>query len=175
MPNYIRACVPGGSFFFTVAILDRRRKLLTEHIDALRSAFARTMQRRPFTIDAMVVLPDHLHCIWTLPPGDTDYSSRWQAIKSTFSRAVPADERLSARRVAKGERGIWQRRFWEHSIRDDCDFAHHADYIHNNPVKHGHAARAADWPHSTFHRYVERGIYPLNWAVDFGVIELDLE
>ena len=175
MPNYIRACVPGGSFFFTVAILERRRALLTSHVDALRAAFARTMQRRPFTIEAMVVLPDHLHCIWTLPPGDTDYSSRWHAIKSTFSRAVPADERLSARRITKGERGIWQRRFWEHSIRDERDFAHHADYIHINPVKHGHAVRACDWPHSTFHRYVERGIYTLDWAAGNDVIDLDLD
>ena len=174
MPNYIRACVPGGSFFFTVVILERHRALLTEHIDALCAAFARTMQRRLFTIDAMVVLPDHIHCIWTLPPGDTHYSSRWHAIKATFSRAVPADERLSARRVAKGERGIWQRRFWEHSIRDERDFAHHADYIHFNPVKHGHATRAADWPHSTFHRYVERGIYSLDWAAADDVIDLDL-
>ncbi len=159
--NHLRALVPGGSFFFTVAILERQRALLTRHIDALRVAFARTMQRQPFTIDAIVVLPDHLHCIWTLPPGDTDYSNRWHAMKSILSRAVPADERRSTRRIARGERGVWQRRFREHPIRDEDDFARHADCIHIDPVKHGHATRAADWRHSTFHW---REISQARWA-----------
>jgi len=143
MPRYIRAHIPGGTFFFTVVILERKRRLLIEHIDALRGAFASVQAQRPFTIDAAVILPDHLHCIWTLPDGDADFSARWHAIKSKFSRSLPSQEQLSTRRVAKGERGIWQRRFWEHVIRDDEDFTRHMDYIHYNPVKHGHARRVA--------------------------------
>jgi len=141
MPRYIRAIVPGGTFFFTVTLLERRRSLVIEHIDALRTAFATARIRLPFSIDAMVVLPDHLHCLWTLPEGDADFSRRWRAIKSAFSRAIPAGEHLSPRRLAKGERGVWQRRFWEHVIRDERDFERHADYIHFNPVKHGHVRR----------------------------------
>jgi putative transposase len=175
MPSYTRAFVPGGTFFFTVALLERRHRLLTEHIELLRHAFSVTQARRPFTLDAVVILPDHLHCLWTLPPGDADFSSRWHAIKSGFSRSIPRGERLSARRISKGERGIWQRRFWEHTIRDERDFERHADYIHYNPVKHGRARRAADWPFSSFERYVERGIYPLDWGAGNEVRDLDLE
>jgi REP-associated tyrosine transposase len=173
MPRYIRAFVPGGTFFFTVALLERRRRLLTDHIEALRAAFAAVQAKRPFTIDAIVVLPDHLHCLWTLSAGDADFSMRWHAIKAAFSRAVPKGERLSARRVAKGERGIWQRRFWEHTIRDERDFERHADYIHFNPVKHGHVRCVADWPYSTFRRYAQRGIYPLDWSAGDDVRDLD--
>jgi putative transposase len=173
MPRYIRAIVPGGTFFFTVAILDRRRRLLIDHIESLRAAFATVKARRPFRMDAVVILPDHLHCIWTLPPGDTNFSIRWHAIKSAFSRAIPQGERLSARRVSKGERGIWQRRFWEHAIRDEDDFARHVDYIHYNPVKHRHAARAADWPHSSFRHYVEQGAYAPDWGASDVVRNLD--
>jgi len=175
MPHYIRAFIPGGTFFFTVTLLERRRRLLIEHIEALRDAFAATGRRRPFAIDAAVILPDHLHCIWTLPAGDADFSTRWHAIKSTFSRAIPQGERLSARREIKGERGIWQRRFWEHTIRDETDFERHVDYIHYNPVKHGHVRMAADWPHSTFARYVRCGVYPNDWAAADGVSGMDLE
>ncbi len=175
MPRYVRAFVPGGTFFFTVALLERRQRLLTDHIDALRAAFEAVRTQQPFAIDAAVVLPDHLHCLWTLPPDDADFSKRWHAIKAWFSRAIPKGEPLSARRVAKGERGVWQRRFWEHAIRDERDFERHADYIHYNPVKHGHATRAADWPHSTFHRFVRRGVYSLDWGADDGVQGLDLE
>lgn len=175
MPRYIRAFVPGGTFFFTVALLERRRRLLTSHIEALREAFASVRAERPFVIDAMVVLPDHLHCIWTLPPDDADFSSRWHAIKARFSRSSPKGERLSPRRTAKGERGIWQRRFWEHAIRDETDFERHADYIHYNPVKHGHARRAADWPYSSFARYVQRGVYSLDWGAADGIRAMKLE
>jgi putative transposase len=175
MPRYIRAHIPGGTFFFTVALLERRRRLLTEHIDALRAAFASVKARRPFTIDAAVILPDHLHCIWTLPENDTDFSIRWHAIKSTFSRSLPKEEALSARRVVKGERGIWQRRFWEHTIRDDEDFARHMDYIHYNPVKHGHARHVFDWPYSTFHRHVRHGVYTPDWGVGDDVRAMELE
>ena len=175
MPRYIRAYVPGGTFFFTVALLERHRRLLTDHVDALRAAFARVQLRRPFTMDAVVVLPDHLHCLWTLPQGDADFSMRWHAIKSAFSKGLPKTEALSARRIVKGERGIWQRRFWEHTIRDEKDLECHVDYIHYNPVKHGHVSRPADWPHSSFRRYVQRGIYPLDWSAGNEVRGLDLQ
>lgn len=175
MPNSIRAFIPGGTFFFTVTLLERRRRLLTEYIDDLRTVFADTRRRRPFTVDAIVVLPDHLHCIWTLPPDDSDFSSRWHDIKARFSARIPQSERLSARRAKKGERAIWQHRFWEHVIRDDRDFERHVDDIHYNPVKHGHVARVVDWPNSSFHRYVRKGILPLSWAADEYVKELEME
>lgn len=120
-------------------------------------------QSRLFTIDAWVVLPDHLHCVWTLPEGDEDFSTRWRLIKSIFARSMPIGERQSAARLRSGERGIWQRRFWEHAIRDDADFAAHVDYVHFNPVKHGYVQEAAEWPHSTFKSCVRRGLYPEAW------------
>ena len=129
MPQYIRAFVPGGTFFFTVNLLERRRKLLTENIDTLREVFKSARRRRPFTIEAIVILPDHLHCLWTLPPGDADFSTRWHDIKSRFAAQIPRGERLSPRRLHKGERGLWQRRFWEHVIRDEADYERHVDYI----------------------------------------------
>lgn len=175
MPHYIRAFVPGGTFFFTVTILERRRKLLTENIDTLREVFKSARRRRPFTIDAIVILPDHLHCIWTLPPGDADFSARWHDIKARFAAQLSRGERLSVRRAKKGERGIWQRRFWEHVIRDERDYERHVDYIHYNPVKHGQVKRAADWPYSSFHKYVERGIHNLEWAANDSVRRLEME
>jgi putative transposase len=175
MPQYIRAFVPGGTFFFTVTLLERRRKLLTENIDDLREVFKAARRRRPFSIDAIVILPDHLHCIWTLPSGDADFSARWQDIKARFAALISRGERLSARRVQKGERGIWQRRFWEHVIRDEGDYERHVDYIHYNPVKHGHVRRVADWPYSSFHQYVERGIYNREWAAHDTVRSLEME
>ncbi|MGQ0619809.1 MAG: REP-associated tyrosine transposase [Panacagrimonas sp.] len=175
MPQYSRAFVPGGSFFFTVALLERRRALLTDHVDALRAAFTHVRAARPFTIEAIVVLPDHLHCIWTLPPDDADFSTRWRLIKSRFARSLPAGERLSDRRLAKKERGIWQRRFWEHVIRDERDFRHHVDYIHFNPVKHGLVQQAFDWQYSSFHRFVERGIYQADWGAGIEVVGMDRE
>jgi putative transposase len=138
MTNYRRNLVPGGAFFFTVNLADRRLRLLTENTATLRWAFRRVRARHPVTIEAAVVLPDHLHTIWTLPAGDADFATRWRLIKSGFARALPAGERISTSRAAKGERGIWQRRYWEHTLRDDDDFARHLDYIHFNPVKHGH-------------------------------------
>ena len=119
---------------------------------------------QPFHIDAWVVLPDHMHCVWTLPEGDADYSSRWKAIKITFSKSMPKTERLSAVRTTKGERGIWQRRYWEHTIRGDKDYAAHVDYCHINPLKHGLVKQVADWPYSSFHALVKAGVYPANWA-----------
>jgi putative transposase len=166
MIRYRRNFVSGGSFFFTVNLAERRLRLLTDHVGALRAAFRDTRTRHPFTIEAIVVLPDHLHAIWTLPEGDADFATRWRLIKSAFSRAMPHGERISLSRTRKGERGIWQRRYREHTLRDEGDFARHADYIHFNPVKHGHVRRTKDWPYSSFHRMVRLGIYASDWAGD---------
>ncbi len=146
MPDYRRNRVPGGTYFFTVNLLERNRNLLTDHIEALRVAVRRTRARHPFHIDAWIVLPEHLHCVWTLPPRDADYSARWKAIKIAFAKSLPATERLTPVRRARGERGIWQRRFWEHTIRNDHDYSAHLDYVHYNPVKHGLVAHASEWP-----------------------------
>ena len=168
MTNYRRNFVRGGSFFFTANLAERRLRLLVDHIDLLRQAFRQVRQHHPFDIDAIVILPDHLHTIWTLPEGDAEFAQRWRLIKSTFSRALPQGERISASRAAKGERGIWQRRYWEHTLRDEQDFARHADYIHFNPVKHGYVSRVRDWPYSSFHRMVRVGVYPRDWAGDMA-------
>ena len=164
MSQYIRAYIRGGTFFFTLALLNRSQRTLVERIDDFRASIEKVRRQRPFQIDAMVVLPDHLHCIWTLPPEDADFSTRWRLIKSDFSRRIAAGEQLSRRRILKNERGIWQRRFWEHLIRDERDFERHLAYIHYNPVKHGHVSRASEWPYSSFHRYVARGIYTPDWG-----------
>lgn len=156
--------MPGGTYFFTVNLLERRRRLLVEHIDLLRDAFGAAKAARPFDLLAIVVLPDHLHCVWRLPEGDADNANRWAQIKSGFSRALPLHERRSPRRITRRERGIWQRRYWEHLVRDEDDLRRHIDYIHINPVKHGHAARAVDWPYSSFRRWVAAGVYPMEWA-----------
>jgi putative transposase len=171
MTDYRRNFIAGGSFFFTVNLAERRLRLLTEHIDELRDAFRQTRRDHPFTIEAMVVLPDHLHAIWTMPPGDADFAMRWRLIKTDFSRRLPARERISDSRAAKGERGIWQRRYWERTIRDESDFARHVDYIHINPVKHGLVTRVRDWPHSSFHRMVRFGVYPDDWAGDLSDLD----
>jgi putative transposase len=162
MTAYRRNFIPGGSFFFTVNLADRQLRLLTENVEALRSAFRETRQRHPFTIDAMVVLPNHLHAVWTMPEGDRDFATRWRLIKSTFSRSLAAGEPVSASRAAKRERGIWQRRYWEHTIRDENDLVRHVDYVHINPLKE----RVRDWPYSSFHRMVKLGIYPEDWGGD---------
>jgi putative transposase len=164
MTNYRRYRVEGGTFFFTVVLLDRRSSLLTTQIQNLREAFRTVKTHHPFDIDAMVVLPDHLHCILTLPPGDADFSLRWRQIKSAFSRGIPNGEGRSQSRINKNERGIWQRRFWEHHIRDERDFRHRVDYIHFNPVKHGLVDWVSQWPYSTFHQYVECGVYGVDWG-----------
>jgi putative transposase len=172
MPNYRRNHVAGGTYFFTVNLLERDSTLLVTHIDSLREAVRAVRSRRPFNIDAWVVLPDHLHAVWTLPADDADYSGRWRAIKVAFAKALPKTERLSPVRVARGERGIWQRRFWEHTIRDKADYAAHVDYVHINPLKHGLVTRVRDWPHSSFHHHVERGVYAPDWA-GWGGVDLD--
>jgi len=171
MPDYRRFRVPGGTYFFTVNLLERRRTLLVDHIDVLRHAVRRVRARHPFHIDAWVVLPDHMHCIWTLPPGDAAYAVRWQLIKLAFTKAMPKTERRTTTRQNRKERGIWQRRYWEHTIRSDRDYTNHVDYIHFNPVKHGHVARVRDWPHSTFHTYVAQGILAADWAGTIGDLD----
>jgi putative transposase len=166
MTSYRRNFVPGGSYFFTVNLANRRSRLLTEHIDLLRAAFRHVRARHPFTVEATVILPDHLHAIWTLPEDDIDFATRWQLIKGMFSRKLPTTEAVSVSRASKRERGIWQRRYWEHTLRDEGDFERHVDYIHFNPVKHGHVGRVGNWPYSTFHRMVKLGVYPEDWAGD---------
>jgi putative transposase len=165
MPDYRRVWCPAGTYFFTVNLLQRHgNDLLTRHVDVLRKVVRGVRRRHPFVIHGWVVLPDHLHCVIELPPKDTDFATRWRLIKMEFSKALPRTERLSAVRMRRGERGIWQRRYWEHLIRDDADFRAHMDYVHINPVKHGLVKYVAQWPYSTFHRLVAQGIYPLDWA-----------
>ena len=172
MTQYRRPTVPGATWFFTVNLAERKgNSLLVDEVGALRSAFREVQAAHPFRIEAVVILPDHLHCIWMLPPGDSDFSTRWGLIKGNFSRAIVNGERRSDSRQKRGERGIWQRRFWEHLIRDEDDFRRHADYIHWNPVKHGWVNKVADWPHSSFHTYLSRGVYEENWG-DVEVPEL---
>jgi putative transposase len=163
MVGYRRNLVPGGTFFFTVVLEDRRSCLLIENIGSLRHAFRVTRAERPFKVDAIVILPDHLHAVMTLPDGDSDFSGRWRRVKSLFSRQVVV-EGVPVRQNRRGEYALWQRRFWEHTIRDETDFARHIDYIHFNPVKHSLVTRVSDWPHSSFHRYVRGGLLPEDWG-----------
>lgn len=162
--RYRRARIKGGTYFFTVNLADRSGSLLTDHVDLLRQVMVKVQNRHPFRIDAAVILPEHLHAIWTLPTGDNDFPVRWMLIKAGFSRGLAHRGVLSGSRSGKGERRIWQRRYWEHLIRDENDFARHVDYIHYNPVKHGHVKRVGDWPYSSFHRYVAKGLLPADWA-----------
>lgn len=164
MPNYRRYRVPCGCYFFTVNLLERKKTLLIDEIDLLRESVRVCKRKRPFHIDAWVVLPEHMHCIWTLPEGDDDFANRWKMIKTHFSKGIPTEERRSKIRIKRGERGIWQRRYWEHWIRDDRDYEKHMDYIHFNPVKHGWVDKVIDWPFSSFHRYYNEGVYPADWS-----------
>jgi putative transposase len=172
--QYRRAFTPGGVFFFTL-VTHERRPILKEAatVAVLRAAFRTVRNTRPFKIDAIVIMPDHLHCIWSLPPDDDDFATRWRLIKTWFTkhcdpalRAVPGPARM-----AKQEQALWQHRYWEHRLRDETDYIRHVDYIHYNPVKHGHATTALEWPYSSFRRYVEAGMYPAYW----GQNEIDLE
>jgi putative transposase len=169
MSRYRRVNTEGASYFFTLVTYRRQPLLCDEKIRrALRHAIEAVRAKRPFKIDAWVLLPDHLHCIWSLPPGDTDYATRWNMIKRSVSLACGTDYRrpewINASKRKHRESTLWQRRFWEHRIRDDRDFSLHMDYIHYNPVKHGLCERAVDWPYSTFHQHVRDGVYTTDWG-----------
>ena len=167
--RYRRASVPGASYFFTL-ITQQRQRLFMDQANLTRwhGAVSKVQRARPFAIEAEVIMPDHVHMIWTLPEYDADYTTRIRLIKTMFTKSLPPPQGTSANdsRVSKGERDVWQRRYWEHVIRDEKDFQAHVDYIHINPVKHGHVERPGDWPHSTFAQWVEQGSYDPWWGSD---------
>ncbi len=172
MSNYRRVYIPGGTYFFTVVTLDRVPVFINEdRVEALRQAFRKVMAVRPFRIDAMVVLPEHLHCILRFPEGDADYSSRWRAIKKAASRQIGMDTN------ARNERMVWQRRFWEHAIRDEEDWRRHVDYIHYNPVKHGLVSSPGEWAWSSFGNAVSKGWYEETWGANepITIVGMDYE
>lgn len=162
--RYKRVIITGATYFFTVNLQNRKSKLLTENIDALRFAFRKTMHYYPFSIDAIVILPDHLHVILTLPEQDGNFSLRWNLIKGIFSKQIPTTESITSVRKNKRERGIWQKRFWEHLVRNEVDFEHHVNYIHYNPVKHGYVENPVDWPYSSIHQLLQKGIITSQWG-----------
>ena len=169
MSRYRRSQTPGATYFFTVVTYRRQAILCDAPIrEALRNAIAAVRAKRPFTTDAWVLLPDHLHTIWTLPPGDADFATRWAVIKRRVSVACAIEYRradwINSSKQKHRESTLWQRGYWEHQIRDENDFTKHMDYIHFNPVKHGHCKQVSEWPYSTFHRYVEQGVYSLDWG-----------
>jgi putative transposase len=171
--QYRRATIEGGTYFFTLVTYQRQRLLcLPTNVSLLRNVFRDVMHQHPFIIDAFVLLPDHLHCIWTLPQGDRNFSTRWRLSKSYFSRQciTLSQKNLSTSRQNKKERGIWQRRFWEHLIRDEVDFKNHLEYIHYNPVKHGLVEAPKDWEYSSFHRSVRQGMYDITWGAGQAII-----
>jgi len=165
MRTYLRTRVPGGTYFFTANLAQRQgNRLLLDRIDALREAYRATCVAHPFRTEAIVVLPEHLHAEWTLPDGDADFSRRWSLIKARFSRAIACAEEISTSRARRRERGIWQRRSYEHAIRNEDDLLKHVEYIHRNPVKHGWVQRPIDWPHSSFRRFVLLGYASADWG-----------
>jgi putative transposase len=166
MAQYRRVKIEGGTYFFTVAIADRNADLLVRNVELLRKEYALVQARHPFETIAICILPDHLHAIWSLPLGDADFPLRWSLIKSGFSRKLPPVASLATSKQTKREKGLWQRRYWEHAIRDDADLARHINYIHFNPVKHRLVSRVCDWPYSSFHAYVNRGALPEDWGGD---------
>jgi putative transposase len=175
MSEYRRANTKGGTYFFTVVTYRRQPFLCDERVrTALREGIKTSQLTHPFTIDAWVLLPDHLHCIWTLPPDDADFGIRWALIKRFVTKQcnseLKRDELMKPSKLKRKESTLWQRRFWEHQIRDESDFQQHVDYIHYNPVKHRLVNKVSDWPYSTFHRYVGQGVYDMDWA---GVEDVD--
>ena len=171
MTCYRRHRTEEGTYFFTQVTHQRQPWLCNDAArPLLRSAFLNVREKYPFTIDAIVLLPDHLHCIWTLPPNDSDYSTRWRLIKGDVAKRGAAKLQVQANRSKsrqkRGEGNLWQRRFWEHWIRDDADFARHCDYIHYNPVRHGFCRQAVEWEYSSFHRYVSQGVYSIDWGME---------
>ncbi|MBI4331388.1 MAG: transposase [Chloroflexi bacterium] len=180
MSNYRRAYCEGGTYFFTAVTYGRRPIFREEQaIVLLTKCFQSVKKLHPFEVNAFVTLPDHLHCIWTLPDGDNDFSTRWKKIKACFTSqwVVGTTLPVSESKQQKGEKGVWQRRFWEHMIRDQEDFNRHCDYIHYNPVKHGLVKSAAEWKYSSFRRFVEQGIYKPDWGgeVDDKVVAMEFE
>lgn len=175
MSNYRRNKISGASYFFTLCLRNRQSKLLTEHIQELRIAYKKTQTKKPFVTEAMVVLPDHLHALWTLPENDADYPNRIRLFKSHFTRQLPRNLKKTnnKNRQKHGQTGVWQLRYWEHTIQSEQDFINHVDYIHYNPVKHGHVRQVKYWEYSTFHQHVNRGIYDKNWGMDFKQAEID--
>ncbi|VVS95272.1 REP-associated tyrosine transposase [Desulfoluna spongiiphila] len=174
MSDYRRAKEAGGTYFFTVATYRRQPILCAEDVrNALRDGINHARHNHPFTIDAWVLLPDHLHCIWTLPEGDADFSLRWAMIKRFVTKTCGAtrqrNEWMGESKKRRHESTIWQRRFWEHQIRDSHDLERHMDYLHYNPVKHNLVSRVSDWPWSTFHSYARQSIYPQDWGRDYSV------
>ncbi|WP_313117817.1 REP-associated tyrosine transposase [Ectopseudomonas guguanensis] len=169
MVKYRRAKVAGGCYFLTLALQDRRSDLLLKNAALLRRCLQDTQARLPFRLPALVVLPDHLHMLMVLPPDDADFSARIRLLKASFVGALRQQVGSEVRINAKGEANIWQRRFWEHLIRDEQDYRHHVDYIHINPLKHDLVTRVQDWPFSSFHHYVRQGLLPIDWAGGAGV------
>jgi putative transposase len=163
MVRYRRNLIPGATYFFTVALQDRRATTLVDHVDLLRSSFAKVRSAQPFRIEALVVLPEHLHALITMPPGDSNYPRLWRRLKGHFTQHVAASG-VPVPRFGDGRYALWQRRYWEHTIRDAKDFERHVDYIHFNPVKHGWVRSVADWPHSSFHRFVRKGVLAQDWG-----------
>ncbi|RBP83236.1 transposase [Marinomonas rhizomae] len=155
MPNYIRSKKRGGTFFFTVNLQNRQSSVLINHIDLLRESVSYVLKRRPFHIVAWVVLPDHIHAVWTLPEGDNDYSRRWQLIKQLFTKKLWGLTEL--------QHTVWQPRFWEHEIKSEDDLNKHINYCYLNPVKHGYVSSTVDWPYSSFHRDVKLGLFDKHW------------
>ncbi|MEO0967048.1 MAG: transposase [Cyanobacteria bacterium J06639_18] len=169
MPNYKRFVVPGCTYFFTQVTYQRYPWLCTENArQILRVSINKVRQTYPFKIEALVLLPDHLHCIWTLPPEDSNYATRWRMIKTFVSKnyvnKLPSDLKITTSREKRKESNLWQRRFWEHLIRDENDFINHCNYIHFNPVKHGLCQTPTEWEFSSIHRFIAQGLYPKNWG-----------
>ena len=162
--RYRRTLIEGATYFYTVNLAERSSRLLVDLVADLRKVVRDVRKAHPFEIIAWVVLPDHLRAVWRLPESDADYSTRWGLIKSGFSRAVRKGERIRESRKKKGERGVWQRRFWEDLIRDDIDFQRHIDYTHYNPVKHGYVERPIECAYSSLHRHVRRGWVGGDWG-----------
>lgn len=171
--EYRRLYQSGARYFFTV-VTENREPLLIDNIERLRAAFRLCLLRYPFEIEAIVVLPDHIHTLWRLPDGDSDFSTRWMVIKRKFSAGLPSHF-VSDSKTKKREKGIWQRRFWEHCIRDENDWRRHVDYIHFNPVKHGYVSAPQDWLYSSFNQAVRKGWYEPNALLEDNFHEIDNE
>lgn len=164
--QYRREYIAGGVYFLTINLLDRNSQLLLQNIQHLKWSIKETQKTHPFELNAIVVLPEHFHMIITLPEKDSNFSIRIRKIKSLFSRQVSKNDVINNSRYKKRERGIWQRRFWEHLIRDDDDFEHHVNYIHYNPVKHGYVSKPVEWKYSSIHKFIKKGIITKGWACD---------